>query len=226
MATQTPVFLPAGMREEEYARLKEVLLAYLPMDTLEIGMAHGGSSVVICERLRQLGRGKHTAIDPFQTTEWKSHGIDRVNQAGLSDWLEVILDFDYLALPRLVQEKRSFDFILIDGWHSFDYAMVDYFYADLLLRPGGILTFHDSGWPSVNKVCKFLETHKLYERISPPLAVHIPGLLGRLWRRAGQLLRGPKVMHSARQRRSKWFSLAVYRKRESRQVGNAFFAPF
>jgi hypothetical protein len=221
-------FLPAGMRQEEYDRLQELVLAQKPTHTLEVGMAHGGSSVLICEALREFGRGKHVAIDPFQTAAegWKGQGMERIRERDLADWLELIEDYDYLALPRLVEEGRSFDFILIDGWHSFDYAMLDYFYADLLLRPGGILAFHDSGYPSVYRVCRFVETHKPYERLSPAPSVRIPSLIGRLGRRVGQLLGGPAAMREARARRSEWFSLCAYRKKESRQVPNDFSTAF
>lgn len=78
-----------------------------------------------------------------------------MNLSGLSSYLELLEEFDYIALPRLVAEQRSLDFILIDGWHSFDYTLIDMFYADILLRPGGVLTVHDTGWPSVYKACKF-----------------------------------------------------------------------
>src|SRR5205823_14807447 len=114
------------MRDGEYARLRELLRAVAPERTLEIGMATGGSSLVICELLRAQGRGQHTAVDPFQNAPdaWGGKGVGRVQEAGLLPFFELIEDFDYLALPRLVAEGRTFDFILIDGWHSFDYTLV------------------------------------------------------------------------------------------------------
>src|SRR5437660_1035804 len=117
--------LSAGMRSEEYARLKELLLEVKPAATLEIGMANGGSTQVICEVLRDSD-GRHTAIDPFQNAKegWSGQGLERLRQHGLLEYCELIEDFDYLALPRLVAAKKSYDFILIDGWHSFDYTMI------------------------------------------------------------------------------------------------------
>lgn len=220
--------LPASMRAEEYARLKELLLQLKPETTLEIGMANGESSLVICEVLNQLGRGKHIAIDPFESspTGWAGRGIEKIRQAGLSHCFELLEEFDYLALPCLVAEQKSFDFILIDGWHSFDYTFIDLFYADLLLKPGGILVLHDTGWPAVYKACRFLETHKRYDRISPPIAVTIPSLIGRISRRIRQILGGPKTYREARRRRTEWYSLGAYRKRENYQVPNDFFVEF
>lgn len=225
----TRAMAPAGMRREEYDRIKELLATYRPRACLEVGMAHGGSSVVICQALRDFGgQGRHTAVDPFQSSPqgWRGEGVESVRRAGLEDLFELVEDFDYLALPRLVEQKRRFDFILIDGWHSFDYTLLDLFYADLLLAPGGLLLVHDTGWPAVYKACRFLETHKPYDRLSPPLAVTIPGLLGRLARRAGQVLGGPAAYRQARSRRCEWFSLGAYRKRADQQVPDDFYAAF
>ena len=69
--------LPASMRSEEYDRLRELVAKYAPVEILEIGMANGESTQVFCEYLRTQGRGKHTAIDPYQSspTAWASEGI-------------------------------------------------------------------------------------------------------------------------------------------------------
>ncbi len=228
MTAEAKKIEPAGMREEEYARLKEILTTLLPRNTLEVGMANGGSTVIICEMLKSFGGGKHSAIDPFQSSPqgYSGRGIEKIRQAGLEAYFEMIEDFDYLALPRLVAEKRSFDFILLDGWHSFDYTLLDFFYADLLLKDGGVLALHDSGLPSVHRVCRFIETHKPYDLLSPPVAVSYSSLVRRLGRRLGQLLGGPTAMAQARSRRTQWFSLAVYRKKESSQVPNVGYQNF
>ena len=220
--------LPAGMREQEYDRLRELLRQFHPQDCLEIGMANGGSSVVICQALRELGRGRHTAIDPFQSSPegFKGQGVEAIRRAGLSNLFDLIEDFDYVSLPLLVQARRRFDLVLIDGWHSFDYTLVDMFYADLLLNVGGLLIFHDSGWPAVNKVCRFLETHKPYERISPPVSVMLDGIAARAGRRLMHLLRGPRFSREMAARRNQWFSLAAYVKRADRQVANDYYTAF
>lgn len=218
----------AGMRSEEYVVLRKLLTEHMPKLTLEVGMANGGSSLEVCRLLREVGGTRHTVIDPFQSHEggWGGRGIKLVQDGGFGDLLEMIEDYDYLALPKLVAEKRQFDFILIDGWHSFDYTFIDLFFADLLLRPGGVVAIHDTGWPSVYRACRFIETHKPYDRLSPPMGVEIKSLVGRLWRRAKQMMGGPRAMEEARQRRTQWYSLAAYRKRENYQVANDGYTPF
>jgi predicted O-methyltransferase YrrM len=72
-------------------------------------------------------------------------GLQNVRKAGLDHKHTWIGLPDYLALPQLAQEGKRFDFIFIDGYHSFDYAMLDFFYSDLLLVSGGMVVLHDSG---------------------------------------------------------------------------------
>lgn len=215
---------PASMKEEEYAMLRGLLDETRPHRTLEIGVANGESTAIICRHV-QLSRGrKHVAVDPFESSPegWANAGIEHLWHEGLEQYLELIEDFDYLALPRLVSDNRSFDFVLIDGWHSFDYTLIDLFYADLLLDPGGVVVVHDSGRQSVYKGLRFLETHKPYDRLSPPLAVYPKPLVSRLLRRIRLLLSGPRALAEAKSRRTEWYSLAAYRKRENQQVADAF----
>lgn len=47
----------------------------------------------------------------------------------------------FLAMPRLLQAGRKFDFCFVDGMHLFDYTLIDLFYADLLVRVGGIIWY-------------------------------------------------------------------------------------
>jgi peptidoglycan/xylan/chitin deacetylase (PgdA/CDA1 family) len=219
---------PASMRQEEYAVLERLLHTGQPERTLEIGMAGGGSTERICAYLHARGGGRHTAIDPYQLAPdgWAGRGVRRIEQAGLSAHLELITKPDFLALPELVANQRRFDFVLIDGWHAFDFTQLDFFYADLLLRPGGLLAIHDTNWPAVHRACRFLETHKPYERIGPPISVTCRSFARRAGRRMGQVLRGPAAMRAARARRREWFALAAYRKRADHTVPNAFYAPF
>jgi predicted O-methyltransferase YrrM len=220
--------MPAGMSQQEYERIRELLIDLRPERTLEIGMANGGSSVAICRVLKEIGKGKHIAIDPFQNSPkgWAGRGVENIRRFGLTDVFELIENLDYLALPRLVEERHTFDFILIDGWHSFDYTLLDFFYSDLLLRDGGVLAIHDTSQPAVFKVCGFIDTHKAYELISPPAHILIENLTGRIERRLSQVLAGPAAMREAHQRRTRWHMLVAYRKTESRQVPDDFYAAF
>lgn len=208
-------FLPAAMRWQEYAVMADLLRQHQPDETLEIGMANGQSTLEFCRYHAERGRGNHTAIDPFQSDPkfWNGEGLALIRDAGLSNYLEVIEEMNFLALPKLVERKCRFQMVLIDGYHSFDYAFIDFFFADLLLDPGGIVVFHDTGMPSVCKVCHFLECNKPYDRVSPAPSVELKALASRALRRLGQLFLSPEGHRQIRARREHWFSLTAYRKR-------------
>jgi len=125
---------------------------------------------------------------------------------------------DYLALPQLVAEGVRCDFVLIDGWHSFDYTLLDLFYADLLLNDGGLVAFHDTYMPCVYRAVRFLEAHKPYERLSPAMMPRLRSLPRRFVRRMKTFLSGPAAVREARERREDWYELAVYRKKSTEQV--------
>lgn len=61
-------------------------------------------------------------------------------------------------------DMKMFDFLFIDAGHSYEDVELDYYNFSLLVRPGGVLAFHDAlerkGYPEV-KVHQFLKDAKL-----------------------------------------------------------------
>ena len=53
---------------------------------------------------------------------------------------------DTVALPRLVEQGKRIQFCFIDGLHTFDYTMLDAFFADQALQPP--IAPHPSPLPS------------------------------------------------------------------------------
>lgn len=131
--------------------------------TLEVGCAFGLSSLHICKALQSRTRASHTIIDPFQTTQWDSVGVKNLEEAGIRffNLVEVKSEF---ALPRILEQGEGrFDFIFIDGWHTFDHTLLDCFYATRLLRVGGYLAIDDVIFPAVRRVVDFLLNYPCYE---------------------------------------------------------------
>ena len=200
-----------GLMPTEIDVLKELVRESGGGQALEIGMARGTSSVTILSALPP--EGHLTSIDPFQLREhdgYNGAGVRVVAEAGYASRHTLIADFDYLALPRLVDEGRRFQFVFIDGYHALDYAMLDFFYANLLVPPHGIVAFHDSGWPSIYLVCEFVEKRVGYARIGPPPARRDVHWTGRGARLAWKKLTGQGK--SADERRMRYKSVAAYRK--------------
>lgn len=133
--------------------------------TLEIGMGWGLSSLFLCSALLDNGGGLHTAIDPFETTDFNSAGLELVGQAGFNDLFRFFGQPSHTALPRLLDNGEQFDLVFIDGDHRFDYAFLDLFYADKLIRQKGYIVFDDIWMPSIRKVIGFLLTNMPYALI-------------------------------------------------------------
>jgi len=197
--------------------LRELVRASGARDLLEIGMANGSSTIAMLEALGEKG-GHVTSIDPYQLgavtaqgvngSGYDGEGVKNVQSAGFERMHTLMAEPDYAALPKLVAAGSRFDFVFVDGYHSFDYVMIDFFYADLLLRTGGMVAFHDSNRPPVYRACEFIESNKPYRRVGPPLLVVHASKTRRALRRASHIVSGRAGEFA--DRRTKWKSLAAF----------------
>jgi predicted O-methyltransferase YrrM len=132
--------------------------------TLEVGCAYGISALSICGAVEGRPGAMHTIIDPFQDIDFESAGIANLQREGLNCF-ELIPEGSEFVLPRLAQQQTgSFDFVFIDGFHTFDHTMIDCFYATRLLKVGGLLVIDDASFLSVAKAIRELETYPCYVR--------------------------------------------------------------
>ncbi len=136
-----------------------------PSTVIEIGMANGASALSILTALYENGAGHLISIDPGQLSQWKGCGIENVRRAGFSDRHQLIEDYDYRALPRLLEQGMRVDFGYIDGWHTFDYTALDWFYIDKMTPVGGVIAFNDAGWLAVHKAIRAFQTHRKYREL-------------------------------------------------------------
>lgn len=142
------------------------VLAEKPTTVVEIGMAFGISSLAILSALDELGgNGRLISIDPNQTKDWKQCGVASVARAGFAKRHQVMEQFDYLALPQLLGSGLTIDFAYIDGWHTFDYTLLDWWYIDRMLVPKGTVAFNDCWMEAVDRVMHFVLSHRKYEEI-------------------------------------------------------------
>jgi predicted O-methyltransferase YrrM len=155
--------------------LYRTVLKLRPTTIVEIGLACGVSALAMLTALDELGGDRRLiSIDPNQASQWKGVGRRCIARAGLSNRHSLIEQPDFLALPKLVELQTEIQFAYIDGWHTFDYALLDFFYLDKLLASGGIVAFNDSGWPAVHKVQEFLLSHRKYREIDVGLSRRTP----------------------------------------------------
>lgn len=134
-------------------------------NVLEIGMAYGVSSLSILSALQKNG-GRLTSVDPY--VGWptgRQAALNHITKAGFAELHTHLQDFSFRALPRLLLDGMTFDFIYIDGAHDYDNVFIDYLYADKLLSPGGVMGFNDVGWPDVWPVVKRALRRNDYEEV-------------------------------------------------------------
>jgi len=232
---------------EDALILQEMVRFVKAKTTLETGVAFGLSTLAICEALKEprpstdsadytdslspdSGRGsevKHYGVDPEQNTVHGGAALASLKRAGLDSVFELLEGPSHMMLPRLLEKDVKLDLAFIDGWHTFDYTLLDFFYIDKMLRPGGVILLHDRSWPSKQKVIRFIRTHRRYRE----LPVHTgtkPGFFGWLRRvitAKWHWLRGAPfgVVSSAIANRPE---IAAFLKLESFEPDHRFFRNF
>jgi predicted O-methyltransferase YrrM len=125
--------------------------------TIEVGLGYGISTLFILDGLVANGDtgARHVAIDPNQSTRFADIGLQLVAEAGLDSMLEFLPEASELALPRLLAERRAFDFAFVDGNHRFEGVFLDLTYLGRLIRSGGMIFVDDHQLPSVAKAVAF-----------------------------------------------------------------------
>ncbi len=130
--------------------------------TLEIGCAYGLSSLHILQALQDRGGAHHTIVDPFQKTDWHGVGITNIERAGF-DGYTLVEERSEVLLPQLAEsEAGTFDFIFIDGWHTFDHTLMELFFANRMIREGGYIVVDDCSFSAVAKAVSYLEHYPAY----------------------------------------------------------------
>jgi predicted O-methyltransferase YrrM len=142
--------------------LKDLVIEQNARTTLETGCCYGISGLWICEGLREVQGERHIVIDPFQTQRHRGVGIANLHRAGYGDLVEFHELPAHLALPELEKRGQVLDFAFIDGWHTFDYALVDFFFIDHMLRVGGIVALDDVNMVPLKKLTRYLLTNRNY----------------------------------------------------------------
>ena len=142
---------------EEATFIGKLISELQPQKTIEIGCAEGASSLAIMDALTS-GGGRHTIVDPFQTTYWESKGINLLQMFGYNQF-RLIEKGSEIALPALLDKGEKFDFAFIDGYHTFDHTLLDAFYLIKMLKIGGVLVIDDVQMPAINKCLRYLHNY-------------------------------------------------------------------
>lgn len=136
---------------------------------LETGVAYGASTVAICSALSVIeergGGVRHHGVDPCQFKVYGGAAVAALQECGLDHIFQLHEGPGHLMLPKLIEGGVEVDFAFVDGMHTFDYTMIDLFFCDKLLRPGGIMCVHDMNLSSKKKALSYLMKYRQYVRL-------------------------------------------------------------
>lgn len=134
----------AQMLPRERLYLYSTVLALAPERCLEIGVCEGGSTRLVHAALGDLGRGTLVSVDPCL----------QISQE-LKDTLSNRVTFIKGSSPQVLTEAKdraggSFDFVLVDGDHTYRGVREDLRGVVEVCRPGAVILAHDAYFQEVS----------------------------------------------------------------------------
>lgn len=119
---------------------------------LELGFAHGKSTCYFAAAVQEVdpASAKVVTMD-LHSTKKREPNIDTLlERTGLGDLVTpVYANTSYTwELMKLIEQPDppKFDFVYIDGGHTWDVSGYGFFLTDKLLAPGGWVLFDDLDW--------------------------------------------------------------------------------
>ena len=136
---------------------------------LEIGSHKGGSLFLWTQLLR--GRSGHIISVDLPGGDFGGGligGAEQLFQSFVTSEQRLTAirgdshSMDTLSHVETLLEKQQIDFLFIDGDHSYDGVKLDYEMYSLLVRPGGVIAFHDTVYrPDAPKI----EVYRLWDEL-------------------------------------------------------------
>jgi len=133
----------------------EFIRAKQPRDILEIGFAHGTSTCYMAAALEENGEGHILTLDHVTAKNREPDIQTMMRRTGLERFITPLYaERSYTwELMKLIEANTraghttpQFDFVFIDGGHTWDSDGFSFLLADRLLRPGGYVLFDDVVW--------------------------------------------------------------------------------
>jgi predicted O-methyltransferase YrrM len=145
-----------GTSSSAGAELHEFVREHRFESCLELGFAHGGSAVYIASALEANGTGKLTSVDLHVAKERVPPATDTLQRAGLAHRVELVYEdtsYTWFLHDKLREQLRDgerieplYDFVFIDGAHTWDVDALAFASVDRLLKPGGWILLDDLQW--------------------------------------------------------------------------------
>lgn len=139
--------VPAQMVLPERLLLYSLVYALRPTLALEIGTAEGGSARIICAAMDAAGGGRLVCVDPAPNIA-PEHWVHIDHRVALVRGTST----ETAAIVRASGvENVQFDFVLVDGDHSYQGVLNDIEIVSQFLHEGSYLLFHDAHYFEVRK---------------------------------------------------------------------------
>ncbi len=163
--------LPDGRRVQAHSGvgpgsgrvLRHAVEVARPKVAVEVGLAFGLSTLHILDAMQEHGGGRLIGMDPAQDdVTWQNGGLHNVRRAGFADRYEFHAVTSQQLLPQLAATGLRVQFGFLDGWHTFDHTLVDFFYVDSMLDVGGVIVLDDVGYPGLQRLAHFIVCNRDY----------------------------------------------------------------
>lgn len=160
----------ALQRRGELALLVDLVLDLQPRTVLEIGTCHGGSLAAWCQCATPDAR--IVSIDlphgQFGGTDANVHGSHLLSYRREAQDLRLVTGDSHDALIHAaiapLFTPDGIDFLFIDGDHTYDGVRQDFETYARMVRPGGLIAFHDVAPHDGDARC---EVDRLWAEIAP-----------------------------------------------------------
>ena len=159
--------LPIGADREQCVLLQKLVDKTHPKRTLETGLGYGISALAITEVLARHGGVQHIAMDPFQELTFGNCGTLLMGRSDYAHLFDFRLERSEYLLPELCQSGLELDFAYLDAHHTFDAALLEFVYADRMVRVGGMIVLDDVHMPALARVSSFVKNNMAYKPIWP-----------------------------------------------------------
>jgi len=153
-----PQTLESNVSLSEASSLHAAVRLIRPIRSLEIGLAHGVSTLSILGAIAANGSGHHYVIDPFQRN-YAYCGEAMIARAGLSALHTFLERYPEEVIPDL----PGLQFAFIDSSHLFDLTILEFVLIDKKLDVGGIVALHDLWMPSIQAAVRFILANRAYQ---------------------------------------------------------------
>jgi len=148
--------LPGAMTPERGEEIHQFVRTHRPASCLELGFANGVGALYIGSALEANGFGTLTSVDRRRARNRRPQAGDLIESAGLSERVSLVYEetsYIWFLHDRLRAQLNAagelepcYDFVFIDGAHTWDVDGLAFTLADRLLAPGGWMLFDDLDW--------------------------------------------------------------------------------